>query len=153
MALLNIIIHSDVDDSFDSEKLKNFGYMVNYTKEFANGSNKSNVKSILCEKTSSLNETEIERACNTSVNLNGMGLTKIHYIQCKIIETKPKPIPTWRKPLAIIGYETVGVALLLGITAGGSLSGDMLSAIIGVIGSVASYSVYQILTYLKRNSI
>lgn len=98
MDLLNIKIYSDIDDSFDKQKLEKFGYFINYANDSLTSPRPISIQSVLCEKTSPLNEKEIENACNISVNLKDIGLKKIHYIRCKIIKSESKPIPLWKKP-------------------------------------------------------
>ena len=156
MDSLNIKIHSDIDNSFDKEKLEKFGYFVNYTNESLTSNNPNSVPSILCEKTSLLNEKEIEKACNLSVSLNGMGLTKIHYIECQIIPEVPKPRPKWMHPILIILYFTIAVTVALIEAAREGLSGNFNSAVTVVVLTVVAYffselGLYLYLHYEKNN--
>ena len=151
MDLVDIRFYAVVDNTFDNQFLKNLDYNVfDSSKSLTDN---PNTKSIFCTKSMTVNEKEIEGIYNIEKKLKGIGIKKISYFECKEKQTSPKSIPKWKNPLAIIGYETGGVAILIGVTAWGSLSGDINTAIIGCSASVAGYLVYQIVTYLKRNSV
>jgi hypothetical protein len=154
MEKLFISIHADVEDFFDIQILKNYGYDTRYSSDSVVG--KPTRKSIFCDKTCPITSSEIERVCNISKNLKGTGLKEIRYISCEFITVEedqpklPSKLAKLKSPFAVIIYETISIAAMISLTVIGSKPTDWYSAYLGIGGSIAGYFGYQLVTFLKK---